>query len=146
MQDAFREVRKYPCRYISGADKAFQGIEVMASFKTAGSCAVSRSSRGKILLARYFYNEIKKVPGFEVGPFPDLSVVTYRYLPEKGDPEEFNSRLVDAVQKDGRIFISSTMVGVNILSDWQSCLSERISKHRRINKVLREKADSIISS
>jgi glutamate/tyrosine decarboxylase-like PLP-dependent enzyme len=64
----------------------------------------------KIHLARYFYEQIQKLDGFEVGPYPDLSVVTYRYLPTRGDPDEFNQRLMGAVQDDGRIFVSSTRI------------------------------------
>ncbi|MEZ4952440.1 MAG: hypothetical protein R2825_02535 [Saprospiraceae bacterium] len=63
----------------------------------------------KILLCRYFYEEIQKL-GFEVGPYPDLSVCTYRYVPKQGDANEFNARLLDFVQTDGRIFVSSTTI------------------------------------
>ena len=47
-----------------------------------------------------------------MGPYPDLSIVTFRYLPRSedgsGDADEFNRRLLQAVQLDGRIFLSST--------------------------------------
>ena len=36
--------------------------------------------------------------------------MTFRYLPRRGDPDAFNRKLVDAVQRDGRVFISSTMI------------------------------------
>ena len=48
--------------------------------------------------------------GFEVGPAPQLSVVTYRYVPKTGDADAFNKQLLEAVQKDGRVFISSTVL------------------------------------
>jgi glutamate/tyrosine decarboxylase-like PLP-dependent enzyme len=71
----------------------------------------------KLMLAKYFHQEVQKL-GFEVGPEPELSVVTYRYVPKKGDKSseeqettnDFNKRLVEAVQNDGRVFISSTML------------------------------------
>jgi aromatic-L-amino-acid decarboxylase len=44
---------------------------------------------------------------------PDLSVVTYRYLPTKGDPNGFNRRLLDAVLASGRAAISGTEVNGN---------------------------------
>jgi glutamate/tyrosine decarboxylase-like PLP-dependent enzyme len=70
----------------------------------------------KIWLARYFHREIGKTEGFEVGPEPELSIVTFRYLPEKDDANEFNRRLVEAVHRDGKVFITSTQVnGVNTL-------------------------------
>lgn len=61
----------------------------------------------KILLTRYFYEEVQKI-GFEVGPFPELSVAIYRYVPEHGDANKFNQKLLEYLQKDGRIFVSST--------------------------------------
>lgn len=60
------------------------------------------------MLARYFWEKIRSMNGFEVGPYPDLSVVTYRYLPKRGDPDLFNQKLIEEVQKDGRVFLSST--------------------------------------
>ena len=66
----------------------------------------------KILLARYFHEKIQDTRSgsgrFEVGPYPDLSIVTYRYLPRRGDADAFNERLTKRIQQDGRIFISST--------------------------------------
>ena len=67
----------------------------------------------KIWLARYFYEEIKKNDGFEVGPYPDLSVVIYRFVPKNGNINEFNEKLLDMVLEDGRVFLSSTMIGEN---------------------------------
>jgi aromatic-L-amino-acid decarboxylase len=39
-----------------------------------------------------------------------LSVATYRFIPEHGDADIFNRQLVDAVQADGKVFISSTLI------------------------------------
>ncbi len=55
------------------------------------------------------YEEVQKL-GFETGPEPQLSVVTYRYVPKSGDADVFNKKLVEAVQQDGRVFISSTLL------------------------------------
>lgn len=64
----------------------------------------------KIQLCRYFYEELKRIPGMERGPYPELSVALYRYLPKGADPNAFNERLLRAVQRDGRIFLSSTSI------------------------------------
>ena len=66
----------------------------------------------KLLLARYFYQEIQSL-GFEVGPPPDLSIVTFRWAPpgiaaDRGD--RVNQEIVDGVRRDGRVFLSSTML------------------------------------
>jgi glutamate/tyrosine decarboxylase-like PLP-dependent enzyme len=64
----------------------------------------------KIWLARYFHQELGKMAGFESGPYPDLSIVTFRYRPARGDINEFNKRLMEAVHQDGRVFITSTRI------------------------------------
>lgn len=51
--------------------------------------------------------------GFDTGPFPDLSIVGFRYVPEGLDPEqvnEWNLNLVKHIHQDGRVFISSTYI------------------------------------
>jgi glutamate/tyrosine decarboxylase-like PLP-dependent enzyme len=66
----------------------------------------------KLLLARYFYQEIQAL-GFEAGPAPDLSIVTFRWVPPGASLEqanEINQEIVDAVRRDGRIFLSSTLI------------------------------------
>ena len=45
-----------------------------------------------------------------MGPEPELSVATFRYVPKHGDADAFNERLVQAVRKDGRVFLSSSQV------------------------------------
>ena len=65
----------------------------------------------KLLPTRYFYEKIQTVAGFEVGPRPDLGVATFRYVPKRGDANEFNRRLVQAIQQDGRVFLTSTRLG-----------------------------------
>ncbi len=34
----------------------------------------------------------------------------FRYMPEDGDPNRFNKKLVDAIHEDGRVFLSSTHI------------------------------------
>ena len=63
----------------------------------------------KIWLCRYFYDEIQK-RGFEVGPYPELSVMIFRYVPEGKDANQFNLDLQEAIRQDGRVFLSSTTI------------------------------------
>ena len=37
-------------------------------------------------------------------------MATFRFVPDEGDPNEFNRRLIKAVQADGKVFISSTLI------------------------------------
>jgi aromatic-L-amino-acid decarboxylase len=88
----------------------FRGLRLWLPLKVLGVAPFRAALSEKIHLARYFYEQIQKIDGFEVGPYPDLSVVTYRYLPKRGEPDAFNQRLIQAIQDEGRIFISSTRV------------------------------------
>ena len=66
----------------------------------------------KLLLARYFHEEVRAL-GFEVGPPPELSIVTYRWAPPGAGPAEvdrINQAIVDGVRRDGRVFLSSTLL------------------------------------
>src|SRR5690606_31160008 len=68
----------------------------------------------KILLTRYFYEEVGKL-GFETGAFPELSVTTYRYVPKNGDPDKFNQLLISEILNDGAVFVSSTNLNGNFV-------------------------------
>src|SRR6185295_6826484 len=66
----------------------------------------------KLLLARYFHAKVQQL-GFAVGPEPDLSIATFRWAPAGVDLEranELNRILVDAFRRDGRVFLSSTLL------------------------------------
>lgn len=89
--------------------KHFRGLRFWLPLLLHGIKPFRACLEEKLMLAKYFHQEVQKL-GFEAGPEPELSVVTYRYIPKKGDPNEFNKKLVEAVQKEGRVFISSTML------------------------------------
>ena len=51
--------------------------------------------------------------GFEVGPPPELSIVTYRWAPPDAGPEEtdrINQAIIDGARRDGRVWLSSTLL------------------------------------
>ena len=88
--------------------RPFRGPRLWLPLKLFGLEPFRAALEEKLLLARYLHARLAEMPGWEVGPVPDLSVVTYRYLPRRGSPEEFNRRLLDAVLQDGRAVISGT--------------------------------------
>jgi glutamate/tyrosine decarboxylase-like PLP-dependent enzyme len=88
--------------------KHFRGLRLWLPLKLLGVQPFQAALSEKIALARYFHEQIQRIPGFEVGPYPDLSVATYHYLPSRGDANEFNQRLMEAVHREGTIYISST--------------------------------------
>lgn len=87
-----------------------RALRLWLPLKLAGVAPFRAALEEKLLLARYFHEKLLREDRFEVGPPPDLSIVTFRYLPRRGDADTFNRKLVDAVRRDGRLFISSTMI------------------------------------
>lgn len=93
--------------------KHFRALRMWLPLKLHGVAPFRAALEEKLLLATYFRKKAAKL-GFEVGPPPDLSVVTYRWAPEGMPLEEANranQQLVEGMRRDGRIFISSTMIG-----------------------------------
>jgi aromatic-L-amino-acid/L-tryptophan decarboxylase len=90
--------------------KHFRGMRLWLPLKLLGLAPFRAAIEEKLLLARYFYEKIQEVDGFEVGHFPDLSVATFRYIPKKGDANAFNEKLVKEIVNDGRVFLSSTVL------------------------------------
>ena len=110
LQDAYLDVEEVsPADLSPELTKHFRGLRFWLPLQLFGVKPFVAALSEKIWLCRYFYEEIKKL-GFEVGPFPQLSVMTYRYIPEGQDVNEFNLKLVEAVKNDGSVFLSSTKI------------------------------------
>jgi aromatic-L-amino-acid decarboxylase len=113
MQDALREPGEIsPADVSPEMSKPFRALRMWLPLILLGTEPFRAALEEKLLLARYFHEEIQAL-GFEVGPEPDLSVVTYRWVPPGATLEEtnrINEEIVDAVRRDGRIFLSSTLL------------------------------------
>lgn len=111
MQDTEQAIEELsPAELSPELTKHFRGMRLWLPLKVVGLAPFRAALEEKMLLARYFHQTLQTVEGFEVGPEPDLSVVIYRYVPRRGDPDAFNERLAHALQQDGRVFVSSTRV------------------------------------
>jgi glutamate/tyrosine decarboxylase-like PLP-dependent enzyme len=124
MQDAFASPDEVsPAEVSPELTKHFRGLRLWLPLKLHGLAPFRACLEEKLLLAKYFHAEIKKL-GFESDLEPELSVVTYRYIPENGDPDEFNKELLKRVIDDGRIFLSSTVLNGKFTLRF-ACLSFR---------------------
>jgi glutamate/tyrosine decarboxylase-like PLP-dependent enzyme len=111
LQDAYYDVEEVsPADLSPELTKHFRGLRLWMPLQLFGIEPFKAALEEKLWLTRYFYEEIQKMEGFEVGPYPELSVMVYRFVPKSGNADEFNARLVEEVKKDGRVFLSSTMI------------------------------------
>lgn len=111
MQDTLETERegRSPAALSPELTKHFRGLRVWLPLLLHGEPPFRACLEEKLELARYFRREIAEL-GFEVGPEPELTVVTYRWLPDTGQANAFNRALVEATHRDGRVFLSSTMI------------------------------------
>mgnify|MGYP001554859190 FL=1 len=115
MQDAKRpgydaEADYAPADFSAELTRPFRGPRMWFPLKLFGLAPFRAALAEKIWLARYFYDKVSALEGFQTGPYPDLSIVTFRYLPRDGDANAFNRRLLAAVHEDGKVFITSTLI------------------------------------
>ena len=90
--------------------KHFRGLRLWLPLKLMGLGPFTAALSENIWLSRYLYAQLQTIEGIAVGPYPDLSIVTYRYVPKRGDVDAFNDQLMQAIQRDGQTFISGTRV------------------------------------
>jgi len=114
MQDTFQATEEpSPADLSPELSKHFRGLRMWLPLKLFGIKPFRSALNEKLLLTRYFYDQIQSIDRIEVGPEPELSVMFFRYLPESGDADEFNRRLVEELHRDGRVFLSSTNLDGN---------------------------------
>lgn len=89
----------------------FRAVRLWLPLMVLGTRPYEAALNEKICLARYAYERLSEIPEVELGPYPDLSIFVFRFLPSKGDADDFNTRLLTELTQDGRIFLSSTQVG-----------------------------------
>lgn len=124
MQDAFTKPEELsPSELSPELTKHFRGLRLWLPLKLLGIGPFRACLEEKLLLAKYFHDEVKKL-GFESKIEPELSIVTFRWVPTAGGANEFNKKLLESIVADGRIFLSSTMLNDEFTLRF-ACLSFR---------------------
>ncbi len=88
----------------------FRALRLWLPLQVAGVGAFRAAQAEKLALARYFHARLLEMEGFDAGPPPDMSVVAFRYRPKDGDIDEFNHRLMNHIQNEGRVMMSGTRI------------------------------------
>ena len=92
--------------------KHFRALRMWLPLVLLGVAPFRAALEEKLLLARYFHRQISRA-GFEAGPAPELSIVTYRWAPPGVALEQanrMNKAIMEGAYRDGRVFLSSTML------------------------------------
>jgi glutamate/tyrosine decarboxylase-like PLP-dependent enzyme len=113
MQDTWADASEIsPADVSPELSRHFRALRMWLPLALLGTSPFRAALEEKLLLARYFHRQIERA-GFEVGPMPDLSVVTYRWVPAGAsgeDADRINKAIIEGARRDGRVFLSSTML------------------------------------
>ena len=108
MQDALPDNHEWsPADLSPELTKHFRGLRMWLPLQLFGLQPFRAALKEKVLLSHYFYHQIQEL-GFEVGPFPHLSILIFRY--PDNDESKINEALIKYIQEDGRVFLSSTTI------------------------------------
>ena len=122
LQDAFSATGEYirplgesevgpsPADLSPELTRHFRALRLWLPLQMAGIAAFRAAQSEKLALARYFHARLSEIDGFDPGPEPQLSVVAFRYLPKSGDADDFNERLMQHIQQEGRVMMSGTRI------------------------------------
>jgi len=111
MQDALAQNEELsPADLSPELSKHFRGLRMWLPLMLLGTKPFSAALEEKLLLAKYAYGRLSELPNIELGPTPQLSVVTFRIVPPEVDSNVFNKKLIEEIHKDGRVFLSSTIL------------------------------------
>ena len=88
----------------------FRALRLWLPLQIAGVAAFRAAQAEKLALARYFHARLSGIGGWDAGSPPDLSVIAFRYLPKSGGGDDFNERLIQHVQQEGRVMLSGTRI------------------------------------
>lgn len=146
MQDAFEANDELsPADLSPELSKHFRGLRLWLPLKLLGVVPFRAALEEKILLARYAYDKLKEIENIEIGNYPDLSIITFRYLPSSGNAENFNKRLIEEIHKDGRVFLSSTMLNGKFTLRIAVCsFRTHLDEINLAIKIIREKINLIL--
>ena len=96
--------------YSPELSRPYRGLRVWLPLKLFGVKAFRENLAEKLHLTQWMYKRFLEEPGFECMNVPELSVITFRYRPKKGDVEEFSRKLLAYIVKSKKLFLSSTLL------------------------------------
>ncbi len=90
--------------------RPFRALKLWLAFRVHGAEAIRRAVERNLELAERLAREIRRHADLELLHEPELSIVPFRHVPPGLDPDAHNRRLADALQADGRVYVSSAEI------------------------------------
>ncbi len=124
-----------------------KALKVWMSVKAYGIRRIKEMIQKDIDLAHYLANEVIEAPDFELKARSDLAVTCFRYTgayTTEAEIIDINSRLIAALEKDGRVFITGTKLNDDFVL--RACLINHRKQKDSIDyllNVIRETAKTL---
>lgn len=100
--------------------RRFRALKLWFLIRAYGLDALRQRIRNHVKWSNAVHDRIAATPGFESVTPPMLSLFSFRYAPDGvDDPDALNQRLVDAINDDGRIYLTQTRVDGNLTIRFQ---------------------------
>ena len=91
--------------------RRFRALKLWFLIRAYGLEGLRTRIRNHIQWSRALHDRLAATPGFEIVTPPMWSLFTFRFLPEGGaDADALNLKLVNAINDDGRIYLTQTRV------------------------------------
>jgi glutamate/tyrosine decarboxylase-like PLP-dependent enzyme len=102
----------------------FRGLRMWLPLHLLGVAPFRAALEEKLLLAKYFYENVQKLSRIEMASSPQLSIVVFRYVPRKGDANAINIKWLETIRHNSQAFLSGTNINGTIYIRF-ACLSFR---------------------
>jgi aromatic-L-amino-acid decarboxylase len=118
------EFGEHPVEWTLEYSRPFRALKLWLALRAHGAEAFREAIEHDLELARLVAELVRDADDLELMTEPSLSIVPFRRVPSRGDPDLHNRRLVGALQRDGRVYITGAVV------DGRWCLRPCIVNYR----------------
>ena len=100
--------------------RRFRALKIWFVLRAYGLEGLRERLRNHINWSAALHDRIASTEGFEIVTPPMWSLFTFRYLRDGVDPEVLNQRLINAINDDGRIYLTQTRVDGDLVIRFQA--------------------------
>jgi aromatic-L-amino-acid decarboxylase len=118
------ELGEHPVEWTLEYSRPFRALKLWLALRAHGAEAFREAIEHDLELARLVADLVRSADDLELMTEPALSIVPFRHVPSRGDPDAHNRRLVGALQRDGRVYVTGAVV------DGRWCLRPCIVNYR----------------
>ena len=121
--------------------RGFRALKLWLCLQHVGAEGYRELVTQDIALARKLQERIRKNPDFELVAAGPLSITCFRYAPEgEQDLDALNRRLLDLVQREGKVFLTSTELDGRLVL--RACIVNFRTREEHLEALLEEVADA----